>query len=190
MSTKPALGRPRDADIDAAILVATGELLAEVGYAELTMTAVAARAGTTKPALYRRWPGKAHLVHEAVFPAQDDELWPEGADLRTSLRVMLSGAVELFSRPLVRAALPGLLSEFASHPTLHEALLRRFQADVWERMRARLAESDEVRPDVDADVLVDLVAGAAFMAVTLRATQTDDAWLDACVDLLMRGISR
>jgi len=185
MSTAPALGRPRDTSLDAAILRATVDLLGEVGYAELTMTAVAARAGTTKPALYRRWPSKAHLVHEAVFPPQEQPLWPDGADLAASVRLMLTGAVALFSEPTVRAALPGLLSEFATHPSLHSALLERFQSDVWDRMRSRLAEEGV---GVDADVLVDLVAGAAFMAVTLRSAPVDDTWVDRTVDLLLKGI--
>lgn len=192
MSTNSGLGRPRDSALDAAILQATLDLLEEVGYAELTMTAVAARAGTTKPALYRRWPSKAHLVHEAVFPAQEHQLWPEDSDIATSLRMMLVGAVELFGHPLVRAALPGLMSEFASHPALHGELLQRFQAGVWDRMRARIFEAaakGEVRHDVDADALVDLTAGAAFMAVMLRSTPVDDAWVDDTVSLLLKGIT-
>ena len=62
------LGRPRDSRIDDSVLVATTELLEEVGYLRLTVGAIAERAGTNKPAIYRRWPTKAHLVHEAVFP--------------------------------------------------------------------------------------------------------------------------
>ena len=65
----PAAGRPRDPRIDAAILRATTDLLVEIGYSNLTMAAVADRAGTTKTALYRRWSSKAELVHEAAFPA-------------------------------------------------------------------------------------------------------------------------
>ncbi|HSA41422.1 MAG TPA: helix-turn-helix domain-containing protein, partial [Mycobacterium sp.] len=61
----PGAGRPRDPRIDAAILAATAELLVEIGYPNVTMAAIAERAGTTKTALYRRWPGKAELVHEA-----------------------------------------------------------------------------------------------------------------------------
>ena len=66
-SDKSAAGRPRDARIDAAIIAATRELLLESGYAALTLSAIAARAGTTTAALYRRWSGKAQLVHEAVL---------------------------------------------------------------------------------------------------------------------------
>ena len=64
----PGAGRPRDPRIDAAILRATADLLVEIGYSNVTMAAVAERAGTTKTALYRRWSSKAELVHEAAFP--------------------------------------------------------------------------------------------------------------------------
>ena len=36
--------------------------------------AIAARAGTTTAAIYRRWSGKAQLVHEAVLSAETVEL--------------------------------------------------------------------------------------------------------------------
>ena len=60
-------GRPRNPQIDEDVLRAAAELVVEVGYADLTIAAIAARAGTSKPAIYRRWPSKAHLVHEAAF---------------------------------------------------------------------------------------------------------------------------
>ncbi|MGH3959151.1 TetR family transcriptional regulator, partial [Mycobacterium sp.] len=43
-------GRPRDPRIDAAILTATADLLVQIGYSNLTLAAVAERAGTTKTA--------------------------------------------------------------------------------------------------------------------------------------------
>src|SRR3954462_10703730 len=72
MTTAP--GRPRDRRIDRAVLAATADLLVDVGYADLTVAAVAERARTTKPAIYRRWRSKAHLVHEAAFPAVGDRV--------------------------------------------------------------------------------------------------------------------
>ena len=65
----PPLGRPRDPRIDEAVLAATRELLAEVGYKRLSMGLVARRAGVHRPAIYRRWSSKPHLVCEAVYPA-------------------------------------------------------------------------------------------------------------------------
>ena len=75
------IGRPRDARIDGAVLQATVDLLGETGYAELSVDAIARRARTSKPAIYRRWPSKAHLVHEAVFPISDATELPDTGSL-------------------------------------------------------------------------------------------------------------
>ncbi|XVQ15398.1 TetR/AcrR family transcriptional regulator [Spirillospora sp. CA-255316] len=74
-----------------AILLATLGLLAEVGYDQMTMDAVAARARASKATIYRRWPGKAELVVAAVrrhaggaaVPA------PDTGDLRGDLLAVL-----------------------------------------------------------------------------------------------------
>src|SRR2546425_4113378 len=63
---RPGPGRPRDPGVDAAVLSAAMELLAEIGYARLTMNSVAARAGAGKASLYLRWPNKVALVAEAI----------------------------------------------------------------------------------------------------------------------------
>ena len=56
VATPRATGRPRDPRIEQAALAAVRDLLAEGGYAAVTGAAVAARAGTTKAALYRLAP--------------------------------------------------------------------------------------------------------------------------------------
>lgn len=60
------MGRPRDSGRDLAILDATLSLLAEVGYEQLSMEAVAARSGAAKTTIYRRYRDKAALVAAAV----------------------------------------------------------------------------------------------------------------------------
>ncbi|MGN9815224.1 TetR/AcrR family transcriptional regulator [Streptomyces sp. SD11] len=59
-------GRKPDPRRDAEILDAALQVLAEVGYAGMTMNAVAARAKAGKGTFYRRWPSKAELVLDAV----------------------------------------------------------------------------------------------------------------------------
>ena len=59
-------GGPRDRRVDAAIRAAVMSLLAEAGYARLTMEKVAERAGVSKDSVYRRWPNKVALVAEAL----------------------------------------------------------------------------------------------------------------------------
>ena len=82
-------GRPRDPRIVGAVLKATVDLLGETGYADLSVDAIAKRAGTSKPAIYRRWPSKAHLVHEAVFPIGEATALPDTGSLAGDVRAMV-----------------------------------------------------------------------------------------------------
>jgi AcrR family transcriptional regulator len=63
-------------------------LLAEVGYDRLTMDAVAARAGAAKTTIYRRWPGKAELVVDALASLKGAPEIPDTGSLRQDLRVL------------------------------------------------------------------------------------------------------
>lgn len=66
VATPTRAGRPRDAEIDAAVLEATRRHLAMHGLAGLSISAVAEEAGTTRPSIYRRWPDKLSLAVAAV----------------------------------------------------------------------------------------------------------------------------
>ncbi|WFR65935.1 TetR/AcrR family transcriptional regulator [Curtobacterium flaccumfaciens] len=58
--------RRRGAELEEALLDAAWAELQEVGYPAFTFEGVAARAGTSKPVLYRRWPAKVDLVLAAL----------------------------------------------------------------------------------------------------------------------------
>jgi AcrR family transcriptional regulator len=192
-------GRPRDPRIDAAVLRATVELLAETGYSGLLVAAIAQRAGTSKPAIYRRWPSKAHLVHEAVFPIGAATAIPDSGSLPEDLREMVRRAMAFLTTPAARAALPGLVGEMAADPTLHSALLERFAgiiggglAELLERAAAR----GEVRGDVTAaelaSQLTEAIAGITLMGLLTRVTGLGsglgDPWVDRTTSLLLKGI--
>ncbi|ORA66279.1 TetR family transcriptional regulator [Mycolicibacterium elephantis] len=186
------IGRPRDPRIDGAVLAATVDLLAETGYAGLSVDAIARRAATSKPAIYRRWPSKAHLVHEAVFPLGEATDLPETGSVAADVREIMRRTVAVLTTPAARAALPGLVGEMAADPTLHAALLERF-ADILGRgltdwLDAAVARG-EVRPEVTAADVVDAIAGIAFLALITHADTLDDAWVDRTAELITKGIS-
>lgn len=58
--------RRRGAVLENAILDAAWDEIAAVGYGRVTMAGVAARAGTNKAALYRRWPSRTQLLAAAI----------------------------------------------------------------------------------------------------------------------------
>jgi AcrR family transcriptional regulator len=186
------LGRPRDPRIDDSVLGATVELLGTSGYADLSVDAIAKRAGTSKPAIYRRWPSKAHLVHEAVFPISGATELPDTGSLEGDVREMVRRSTGVLTTSAARAAMPGLLAEMATDPSLHAKLLGRF-GDVTSRgMTDRLegaVNRGEARPDVTAVDLVDAIAGMALMAIITRNQVLDDTWVERTATLITKGIS-
>ena len=186
------LGRPRDPRIDDSVLRATVELLGKSGYADLSVDAIARRAATSKPAIYRRWPSKAHLVHEAVFPISVATELPDTGSLAGDVREMVRRSTGVLTTPAAQAAMPGLLAEMATDPTLHAKLLERF-GDVTSRgMSDRLDDAlsrGEVRADVTAADLVEAIAGMTLMAIITRNRTLDDTWVEQTATLITKGIS-
>ncbi|GJO47285.1 TetR/AcrR family transcriptional regulator [Mycobacterium marinum] len=185
-------GRPRDARIDAAVLRATTELLEEIGYARLTIPLVAARAGATPPAVYRRFPTKIELVYEAVFPTPTSTELPLTDGLESGIRALLRAAIDLFSRPAVHSALSGLMAELPSAPGLSARLLSRLQSSSYGQLQRFLdhaAANGQATPDVDARILLDMIGGTVMMALA-NERDLDAAWMDHTTTLLLGGLAR
>lgn len=78
MDTPPSrTGRPRSEQARTAVLHAVDDLLVEVGYAALTMTAIAERAGVGRQTVYRWWSSKAEVLFEAAMTDAARELTVE-----------------------------------------------------------------------------------------------------------------
>jgi AcrR family transcriptional regulator len=186
-------GRPRDLRIDAAILTATADLLVETGYSNLTLAAVAERAATTKTALYRRWSSKAELVHEAAFPVAPTALAGPAGDMAADLRAMVAAARDVFSTPVVRAALPGLVADMSADSDLNARVMARF-AGLFSAVQQRLSEAvhrGEVHADVDPDRLIELIGGSTLMRLLLNPDEPlDEAWVDQTTAILVHGVTR
>jgi AcrR family transcriptional regulator len=185
-------GRPRDPRIDESILRATRELLVSVGYSNLTMSAVAERAGTTKTALYRRWASKAELVHEAVLPATPESgLSVPDAGAAADVRAMILATRDMFSTPVLRSALPGLVADVAADPDLAARLSSRF-AGLIAAVRTRLQQAvarGEVQPYVDVDRLVEIVGGTTLLRLLMRPhDELADDWVDQVTAIVVHGI--
>ena len=189
----PGAGRPRDPRIDAAILSATAELLVEIGYSNLTLAAVAERAGTTKTALYRRWSSKAELVHEAAFPAAPTALTAPAGDMAADVRAMIAATRDVFTSPVVRAALPGLVADMAADSELNARVMSRF-AGLFATVRTRLREAadrHEAHRDVNPDRLIELIGGATLLRLLLRPDeQLDEEWVDQTTAIVVHGVTR
>jgi AcrR family transcriptional regulator len=81
--------RRRGAALDAALLGAAWDELREVGYPRLTLDGVAARAGTSRPVLARRWPNRAELVIAALRHHTPSTILPDTGTLRGDVLSLL-----------------------------------------------------------------------------------------------------
>ncbi len=190
LSGRTTTGRPRDPRIEQAALDAVRGLLAEGGYAAVTGTAVARRAGTTKAALYRRWTALPHLVHEAAFPSELALDMHLGGSLADDVAGIVRGARDALCSPVGAAALPALLAEIATWPDLHAAMLERFAgsfAAIDERLSAAVA-AGEAHAEARADDLIQTTIGTIIAAVLLTPGQLDDAWADRLTASLVRSL--
>lgn len=176
-------GRPRDPRVDEAVRAATIDLLVDGGYAALTMEGVARRAGVGPASVYRRWPSKAHLVHELVFPDEQRLVVPPGTALPDVLRALAHGVVASFSRPEALAAIPGLMAEYARDAELRRRLQDRFEPDAKETLRRAVGDAA-----VDVDLLLDAVLGTVVVALFVSGRRGGAALADDVADLLLAGV--
>jgi AcrR family transcriptional regulator len=185
-------GRPRDPSIDSAVLRATLELLQEVGYNRLTIPQVAARAGATPPAVYRRFPSKMELVYEAVFATTTTAELPLSDDLGSTMRALVRAAIQRFSRPAVHTAAAGLMADLPTQPGLSARLVDQLQDSTYRQLQEfldRMAARGRAKDGVDARMLADLISGMVMMAWA-NERDLDDVWIERTAALIVDGLAR
>ena len=142
--------RRRGDELNQAIFTAALDELVEVGYQRLTMERVAERSRTSKASLYRRWPGRAELVMEAVLdvlPIASD--LPDTGTLRGDLLLTLRTMAATLNSPLgiaVRAVAADLDSDPAAMHRHRERFVERRNQLLLDLIRRAVARG-EARPD-------------------------------------------
>src|SRR4051794_9859891 len=127
----------------------------------MSMEAVAQAAGVGKPAIYRRHRDKAQLVAAAIatqFPAMEV---PDLGDTEAELRAALEHGLPADGGAYV-ALIGGLAAEHRHHPELIAAFRDRVLGPRRETVRAAIERGQrrgDIRDDVDATALLDLLAG-------------------------------
>ncbi|WP_299049931.1 TetR/AcrR family transcriptional regulator [uncultured Nocardioides sp.] len=181
MSTSTG-GRPRDASRDEAILDATLDLLAQVGYDDLTTAEVARRAGAGKATIYRRWPSKADLVVAAVGRMGGDEPTldhlPDTGTLRGDLAALFRPQTpEEDARSLgVMRGLTSLLSQSSELAEAASAAIIGPFVDSQRLLMERAVTRGEVPADVDVATVARVTPSmTAFrLAVERRPIDVDE----------------
>jgi AcrR family transcriptional regulator len=174
-----------------AILDAAVQLVEEHGWGEVTVEAIAARAGTSKTTIYRWWPGKAAIVMDAFLAAAEPstEMAPAGS-LRIELAAQMKDLWRFFTESSAGRTITALVAEAQANPELATALRERWLAPrravaaaAYERARDR----GELHPDVDDGVLTDALYGPLYFRLMFGHAPVDDAVIESLVDTVLRG---
>ncbi|BBY27247.1 TetR/AcrR family transcriptional regulator [Mycolicibacterium sediminis] len=181
-------GSRRDPAIDEAVLATTRELLVTRGYAATTIDLVATTAGVSRPAIYRRWASKAQLVHEAAFPDLGSE--PAEDDLAAEIVRLCRGAIRMYRDPVVREAIPGVLVDLRADPRMRRLLGDRLESAARKDLARRVndAVAGGTARAIDANALMDVIAGGAWYAVCVRRVKNADGAARDLAELILRGV--
>jgi AcrR family transcriptional regulator len=192
ISVSPPRGRPRSERSHRAILDAANEILEERGFVDLTMDEVAQRGGVSKATIYRRWPTKGTLVFEAFsagFLARQP--LPDTGSLRGDLLAALRAWIRVVKGTVTGRTLVGLIAEVQRDPELAEIWRERFIGPVRAQHRImvdRAIERGEVSPDADAEVVLDLLYGAAYHRLLQSHLALSDRFALAVVHAVVAGV--
>lgn len=178
MTSPRAPGRPRSETSHLAILKASLELVAEIGYADLTIEGIAARAGVGKQTIYRWWPSKADVLLEAVA-AKADNFVPvsDHGSYEADLRAFLKASYKIVNHPQMADLLRALMAEAQISSDFNE----RFRTVFLERRRealaviiARARERGDLPNRPEPGTAADIVFGTIWYRVLATRQPLDD----------------
>ncbi|MEU8301474.1 TetR/AcrR family transcriptional regulator [Micromonospora sp. NPDC048909] len=176
-----------------AILDASLQLCAELGYGRLTIEAIAARAGVSKKTIYRWWPSRGAVVLEAVNGVATTVAdHPYTGDLAVDLRTQLTAVIALLT-PSNTSAVVGLIAE-ALHDDelaqdLRERLIRPRISAFHKRMHQAQLDG-QLAADADLDVAVDLVYGPLYHRLVFHLGMPDQEQLHTLVAHALRALGQ
>jgi AcrR family transcriptional regulator len=174
-----------------AVLQAADNLLAEVGFAAVTIEGIAARAGVGKQTIYRWWPSKTDVLMDAFLDDAIAYLVPEdsgdlGRDLRTHLAKLARFLTDTDAGTVFRA-----LAGQAQHDS---RMASRFRSDYLGRQREvdrvpllRAIQRGELPQKLDVERAVDQLVGPIYYRVLVTGEAVDRTFTDGLVDAFLRA---
>ena len=184
-------GRPRRTETTSAILDAALELWMERGYHSVSIDAVAARAGVSKPTIYRRWPNRQQLL-----VAVSQRFVPPGevADLgsfRDEVAAFLRERADLYGNAGIRRILASAVAASSEDEDFHRAIqpfLDRFPAGMRTIIQRGIARGD-VRADVDIELLTAMINGSFYFRSIIEHKGLDDRAADLVADFATSAVA-
>jgi len=184
----PSRGRPRDPRTRAAILAAARALLERGGLTAVTIEAIAAKAGVSRPTIYRYWPNAPAVAMAAFLEASGE---PGAGKISRSplaaLRAQLHAVAEAFAAPAGRSV-AAMVAAAQSETELAKAFRNEFIArnrDAARLMLERCVAERLVVPPADIELALDLVFGPLFYRLLMGHAPITRGFVDQLLDAVV-----
>ena len=188
---KSGRGRPRSPETRAKILRAAYEMLNEVGFMELTIEGVAAKAEVGKPTIYRRWKSKTALAMDAFLEMVTPEIaFPDTGSVKDDFKQQMQKIVKLMnsSRGEVLANVIGCGQADRDLIAVYRANWLTPRREAAKQIFQRGIERGELRKDLDAETAIDALYSPLFYRLLLKHQPLTNEFVDELVDLVMNGL--
>lgn len=119
-------GRPYDPEIGHELRSAAERVMIQEGFSGLTVDGLVSEAGTTRPTFYRRYRNVAHLAFDVIVYRYGTGSVVDTGTLAEDLLQLQRDEVAMFSDPLLRNNLPGLLESVRTDSYVRELYLEQF----------------------------------------------------------------
>lgn len=161
-------GRPRSEHARRAILDATRKLLTRTSLAELSIEAIAKKAGVGKTTIYRWWPNKATVAMEAFLEQPGiQNIVPTTATASEAVTRQLDSMIRQLRGQNGRI-IAGIIAESQADATVLDLLYEKFLKERVETLYAlieRGQQSGEFNVNMDSDIAIDMLLGPLFLRV-------------------------
>ncbi|WP_327064961.1 TetR/AcrR family transcriptional regulator [Kitasatospora sp. NBC_01250] len=188
-SPRPRSGNRRDEAARLAVLHAADDLLAEHGFAALTIEAIAREAGVAKQTIYRWWPSKVEILLDTLI-ADSDKLLPvpTGVPTAQTVRGYLGDFADFLTGDAAGKVLLALIAQAQHDPATARSFHERYLAPRRGQERELLArgiEAGEFSPVLGPDDLLDALLGPLVHRALMGSRVPRDL-VDTLVEELLR----
>lgn len=193
-ASTPSRGRPRSEVARASVRAATQDLLREVGYDQVTIVDIAARAKVGKQTIYRWWPSKAAIVTDCVLEGIVELSLitaPTSGAAARDLIAWLDASHATIASPDTAPLLRALTAAAATDGDAAIRMAERFTGPLRDAIKATLDEgvaAGQIRADADADAIADMLLGSLIYAIQSR-DGTAATRAPAVIATILQGIA-
>jgi AcrR family transcriptional regulator len=192
MTESKKRGPRRSSESEQAILAATLQLLKEKPLRDVSIEAIASKAGVGKMTIYKWWPSRAYVALDALSKSLTKKIpIPDTGDTKKDLEELFGSAMAFFSSK--KGLIFGrFLAEAQSDPKFAVSFRERLlnpRREAARQVLHRAMERGEIERTLEIESVLDLIFGAMIFRLMAGHGTLNKTEAMSMVSILMEGIA-